>query len=204
MTTPAFDGQMFDLETSVARRVYGNRRAARYIFGLSAVLFFALTVYGLAKLPLALSYSESILASYLFAVALVGFLTFLCASVALVSSGRPATQLNLTAGELSLQFPSRSAPVRCIWAERSFRITLRDFRGHSTPVSDLVQIERIGRAPFWLQPPSTPLTSPAFEALLHTAKEKGLTITEKKGHTFFSLWSNTEITIRRTSQSLAR
>lgn len=189
--------ETFDLDTSTSRRVYSNRRTTRYIFGTAAAIFFALTVYGLAGIPRAVGGPTFPLSEHLFALVLVLFLSLFTASLAIFSAGRPATKLRLTGEALELDFPARSTPLRREWSDPRFALTVRDFRDHPTRATDVVQIERFGRAPFWLQSPSTPLTPAAFDGLLTEAQAKGLTVSRKRGGTFFALYPNTEITIRR-------
>jgi hypothetical protein len=195
--TMSSDAQTFDLDTEVSRQVYRNRRVARYMVGVTAVAFFGLTAYGLAGLPQSFSASTESLAIHVGATVLVAILAVMAACGALISFGRPAVQLSLTDSDLILRFPAQSAPLRVRWSGTRFNLLVRDFRDHPTPASNICQIERIGRAPFWLQRPSSPLTSEAFEALTSKARQKGLTVTQKKGATFFALYPNTEITIRR-------
>lgn len=186
----------FDLDTSVARKVYSNRRGGRYISGALGIVFLALTVYGVVRLPGAIADSAQV-AVFLFGLILIAIFTFITISGALMPGGRPPTVLTLSEVGVELRYPSLPRIVQVTWSARGFLIVLRDFRGHPTPVSDIVQVERIGRAPFWLQPPTAPLTPAAFDALLSKSREKGLSVTQKRGGTVFNTWPNTEITIRQ-------
>ena len=195
----ASEVQTYDLETAVSRRVYSNRRTIRYMSGIAAVFFFGLTVYGVFVLPRAIASSGTVLIAALFAIILVAFLTFFTASGAILNTGEPAQQLALSSDCLELRYPSFPKHVRIAWSERRFRIVVRDFRNHPGPASDIVQIESIGRAPFWLQIPTSPLTPEAFDALVTMARAKGLSVQERAGRTLFALYPNAEITIRRAT-----
>lgn len=189
-------GQTFELDTSVARRVYSNRRATRYISGAAAVIFLTIATYAAVELPRAIADNKDV-AAYIFALVLMIFFAFVTASVAMIGAGRPARRLDLTSTGVALEFPSFPGSVLLRWSDPKFSMTVRDFRNHPTPASDIVQIERIGHAPFWLQAPTSPLTPGAFDALLIRARENGLIVMEKRGGTAFNAWPNLEITLRQ-------
>lgn len=191
-------GSTFDLDSSETRDADKNVRVSRIILGLGAVIFSAITVYGAAGLPRALSDSSDA-GAYLFGLILIAFFTIFTASSAIIALGKSASQLSLTDETVILRFASRRHPKVLRWSDPNFRIIVRDFRGHSTPMANRVQIERIGRAPFWLNGPTSPLTPASFDALIDFAKAKGLAVTLKKGGTKFNFWPNTEITIRRAT-----
>ncbi|MFZ3355722.1 MAG: hypothetical protein WA549_03055 [Thermoplasmata archaeon] len=192
--------QAYNLDTAVARRVYQNRRVGRYLCVAAAVGFAILTAYAAIGLPRAIA-KGSILYPYLAAFALAGFITFFTAGIAIVSAGRPATELILSHDGFELQYPGWPRNLRLRWDHSRFLVVVRDFRDHPTPAAEIVQIERIGRLPFWLQPPTSPLTAEALQALLAKARSKGLTVTDKKGSTFFDFWPNSVITIQRSVRS---
>lgn len=187
----------FDLDTTVARRVYSNRRGGRYISAAAGAVFLLLTLYGLLELPGAVAHSAQ-LPVFLFGLILVAFFTQLTIFGAIVPGGKPPSVLTLTDQGVEFHYPSFPHKVSIAWSARRFDLTVRDFRGHATPASDIVQVERVGHAPFWLQPPTAPLTPAAFDTLLARARERGLAVTQKKGGTVFNTWPNSEIRIRRT------
>jgi hypothetical protein len=189
------EGRVFDLDTDAARATFKDRRFTRYMMAAIGAVFLALTVYAAVGLPHALTDSSGVIGVYLFALVLITFLTWFALSLAIVNSGRPASQLILTTEGPELRFDSRR--VGLAWSDRRFSLRIRDFRGHPTPASSRVQIERIGRAPFWLQRPTSPLTPAAYDALISASREHGLTVTEERGGTAFNFWPNTEVTIRR-------
>lgn len=180
----------FDLNSPDSRDAYKSGLGSRVILAVVAVFFFTLTLYAAAGLSNALSNGKNP-GAYLFATVLIAFFTMLAASGAAKSLGKCATRLTLTEDSIQVHFPSRRTPVKVRWVDPSFRVVLRDFRGHPSPMSTRVQVESIGRAPFWLQIPTSPLTPPAFDALLSVARAKGLMIDQRKGSTKFALYPNT-------------
>jgi hypothetical protein len=187
----------FDLNTDQARSTLKDRRFTRYMMGAIGAVFLGLTIYAVVGLPHALASLSDLIGAYLSALVLIALLTWFAISFAVVNSGAPASQLTLTPEALELRFASRAGVRKLEWSDPRFSLRIRDFRGHPTPVSSRVQIERIGRAPFWMQVPSSPLTPEAFDALLTMARERGLRIDRRRGGTAFSFWPNTEVTIRQ-------
>lgn len=188
--------QTFDLDSTEARSVQKSGRVNRFMIAAVAVFFLAITVYAVAGLPRAISDSKN-LGVYVSALLLISFMTFLTVSGAMVNFKGPASKLILTDEGVEIRFLSGGSPKFLRWTDSSFRLTLRDFRGHATPMSNRIQIERVGRAPFWLQVPTSPLTPEAFDALVAKSREKGLTVTHRKGSTKFALYPNTETMVRR-------
>ena len=167
--------QTFALDTTVSRRVYSNRRTFRFMAAVAAMFFLGLTIYGALGLPHALTGGGS-LGVYLFALVLGAFLTLFTASAAVINAGKPADELTLSEDGLMLRYSSFPRVISVAWTDRRFKMIIRDFRGHPSPASDLVAIERVGRTPFWMQPPTSPLSPPAVEALLAAAGNRGLKI----------------------------
>jgi hypothetical protein len=192
----------YDLTGPESLFVYRNRRVGRYMAAVGAVVFLLLTAY--AGLTTAFLLMASRPPSVALVVALVasGLVTIVSASAAIMAMGRPATGLLLSECALELRYPAWPRRVRVAWADSRLVVVIRDYRGHPSPVSNVVQIERIGRAPFWLQPPSSPLSRLAVDALVASAERHGLDVRSKPGSTLFNLWPNVEISIRRSTTPL--
>lgn len=191
----ALKTQSFDLVSRERQFVDRASRSDRRLMGVVTAGFAILTVYAVVGLPRALDHGQDPVA-YSGTLVFLIVMTWFAASSALIRSAGPALELALTNTGVELRFPARKMPRVLCWSDPRFTMLLRDFRGHPTPMSGRIQIESIGRAPFWLQVPTSPLTPAAFDALLSAARAKGLVVTESAGSTKFALYPNTLVAIR--------
>jgi len=190
---------IYDLDPAIAERVYRGRRTGRYIAGGTAFAFTGLTVYGGIVVHDNLATGTGLLWLHLLGFLFSAFFTVVMASAALISLGRPAMRLTLDNDGFSLEYPSKRLRILRRWADPGFCLVLRDFRGHSPPAPDYVLMDTASRAPFWFRPPTSPLTTRAYDALVATASSKGLVVSLERGSSLFTLWPNTKITIKHGS-----
>ncbi len=193
----SINAMSFDLDTVEARSADQNVRGPRMIFAAITIFFAALTVYGLIGLPRALS---RIGESGMFFVGFILIVTFtwITASATLINFGRCAKRITITDQSVEIEYPSRNIPRTLKWDDPQFRLTVRDFRGRANLMANRVQIDQVGKAPFWMQPPASPLTPEAYESLISTAQRKGLSLTRRGGSRLITFWTNTVVTIHRS------